>query len=813
MKFKSRLIQSVVDNNLHEFKSVLSKDVFDFSRRQFIIPQDLLEARSKQLQRSDDDRPSYNILKALVKTIKYERLEMFHILLAIPAVRDNANLLTEELLVTAMHHGNFGLFNIILDLPHIHMSVSLNNNNVLLKASNDGFEYVRRLLLIPSVYNTCGLDFNKPLIHACANTHSKTVIALLEIEAVRNNIDVDNCAVVTAISTRLNDQAFLGVALNPRILANPQSCEILLTRSLMRRTAFVFNKLMETPAIVDFLSTSVALSSVFVNLTLENHPDAFLKLMKYRAFSNLVESGESEALSYAIKYNRDYIFEMLMKIPNVYRRIASNDNKCVRIAVESKNFTAFSKLIENMDVLYNIRIDNYQILLNSIDKDDNARIFDRLMQIPEVVANAAINRNAALRSAIVRGSLHCVNRLLQIPAVVDTVTENDNDLLMLARQSNDGRIVARLLQIPAVRLGGLAAERAPQTNSKVNTHTASIHTSASSSAKRLSSTYNVKDYNSRKLKFLNVPDLNIEILDFYAFLGLDEQLFFSDFEPKLRKNILDFVSDESKNLALTDPIMPSIYRAVIYIFMNEFVDPGSKVSLKDLFKLIIVAINNFATLEAKRDACFQLLTKLYVLHNEYAANAPSCLPGIFNGIIYSQHGVLPEVNIVLQNKNMAIPEILKHMTSRAIEVLNKSQCTDLDEFEMIIEEELKTKSMDIANYMLWELFTLFELKSQDDVLSISDSTVIEKFNKVYGCNPDDLYDFLPLDYEKLYTKYIAERAVTSTTTTTTTTTVTTVLYDAQTRKRRTRQSDSLEDDEDAEFVAEENDHKRLKLSQ
>lgn len=198
----------------------------------------------------------------------------------------------------------------------------------------------------------------------------------------------------------------------------------------------------------------------------------------------------------------------------------------------------------------------------------------------------------------------------------------EQDLLALQTAIRNEEIVEWLLAgdltLQAVLEGGFTPP-APMINTAQSTHTASVHQSASESAKRLEECYGLA---------LNATT-------------------FANF-----KDYLASLPDSLKNRAA----LRGFNR--LTALDQTFVDPGSGIGLRRLVGLVILAMNDAGRRVGTLDDARSLMVQaLYEIQREYNLSAAgvddqqsddevSCPGGAFNKFIEKMHGVLPDCRMV-----------------------------------------------------------------------------------------------------------------------------------------------------------------------
>lgn len=370
---------------------------------------------------------------------------------------------------------------------------------------------------------------------------------------------------------------------------------------------------------------------------------------------------------------------------------------------------------------------------------------NRLLENPAVRRKAHEGNNSALRIAIENGHGEVVTRLLQMPMVRATAYVNANEALMVAlhyqrlniigtpERAIYDDIVNQLRAIPEVR-----AREGRAVNGEINTHTTSIHVTSSQSAMHLKSAYAINDFTTQMSRIDN-------------YFKYEDKTKKSGNMFELRTLIAGEVNIKATLLPNDDSIKLSIIKAINYIQNSSFIDPVSKISLHSLFKLILVGINRITDAETKKYAYLQLLTKIYASQNEYGLDSKSCDPGFFNNLIYSQQTTLPEAKILIHTKETAANALQNNMRNYAINILKDSDVDNMEQFEQKIKSQAAAGGgLEIMLQVIEECYGVFGYTSAADAKMATSDELEKHCKNLYGCTPDQLFEFAPIDLTMIY---------------------------------------------------------------
>lgn len=383
-----------------------------------------------------------------------------------------------------------------------------------------------------------------------------------------------------------------------------------------------------------------------------------------------------------------------------------------------------------------------ELKLTKVAHEGNLAEVDRILlgvrKIPKLVwlylgstfeKYVTANNNEALRKAVESNREAVVRRLLQVPEIAAKATANRNEALQVARRNNFIEVVNILLEIEAVRDLDLGIRKPWDVGLEINTHSASLHASASASAKRL--------YN----KYANLT---------YQESMSDMSKYFSKNMKELR-NLIKHLKKED-TMPSNYYIRMSIRAAIAYVKKETRRDDVSNLTLSKIFQLLLIGINQIQNAETKKDAYLQLCASLYLLKNEYGTSQ-SCPPGFFNGLIYSQQTTLPnEVSMVVQTKELAT-EALKNKITRFAEcILKTNNYTEVQQFATAVSEQAEEQEIGSAlmREILNEFYTVFQYESAERASEATIEELEVHCMGFYGCGLKKMFTELPPEYDKLY---------------------------------------------------------------
>jgi hypothetical protein len=294
---------------------------------------------------------------------------------------------------------------------------------------------------------------------------------------------------------------------------------------------------------------------------------------------------------------------------------------------------------------------------------------------------------------------------------------------------------------------GVARPLAPMSIIEANTHAASIHKDASESATRLRRAFGA-GLNHEKL-----PDF---------------ELFFNNLE--LMQNLLRLVTAELKfdePVPNLEKLRTSIRKALSFaLAQKDFKDPVSQVSLGELIRLVLRAINiEFNGDQTKRyDAYMQLCKALYLLQEEYAnlGGGASCAPGFFNGILYSQLSTLPRyISIRIQDKTHAAAAMGDKITLKASELLRSEVFTNaaafITRFEALVADP--QFSIDLMRTIVTDFHLVFDYNSPETAAAACRdiATLNRHSQELCGCNADQIFTTFPPNLEQMYGDFVRSK--------------------------------------------------------
>lgn len=292
------------------------------------------------------------------------------------------------------------------------------------------------------------------------------------------------------------------------------------------------------------------------------------------------------------------------------------------------------------------------------------------------------------------------------------------------------------------------ANRQNPDHSKINTHTASIHKSVSESALQLQKRYPATEYKTQLLENL------------YTILR----------SPKHIKTILDSLklsAESHEVLPTNDYLIRNINSGIDRIINNiSWCDPTSNISLAEIFKIILVGINSLKDHEIQLNASLMLLEQIYRLQTEYnqgpMMSSASCDSGVFNGLIYSQQTIFPEqIKILIQTISHASVFLQYRMLAFAKNIFlttSPEEHNNLEKFTVLVESAVNPEiCATIVREVVEEYYLAFNYNSPEQAIkSFTKETLDLHCKTLAGCATADLFDFLPLDLNKLFTSLTAE---------------------------------------------------------
>lgn len=545
----------------------------------------------------------------------------------------------------------------------------------------------------------------------------------------------------------------------------------------------IVNRLLEIPYIRDHAAAHH--NEAFHKAVEFNQPEVVRKLLQIEAVKAKATGYENTALHLAAQQNFPNVINELLQITEIVDIEIAHDfefPRALELAIKSRS-----------------RLQS----LPHTDAEDTAII---LLQNPRFRANAATEDNKALLLAARHGDLRLVNELLSIPEVMELNTTRENGvniIFMEAVKSGSVEVIQAL--VPYIQQHGneldvfyqavvialahrqrhvtdfilrdpeIAAHVRDMTIEKIqrepnnlnpmdralaerfnipvnadlrqiDTHTVSVHKSASESAERLLAKYKIADFTPA---MSNLTDL------------------FTNHMSKLIASIAAIKNEDPSTLD-ADQIKLNITTAVDYILRNDFIingqpfkDPTTSITLDNLLKSILVAINSLdnttpvkdGETTLREDAYIQLCSSIYLLQNEYALNSPSCPAGFFNAMIYSQQTTLPdEVRIEIQNKDLATTALKSKIRNFAREVFNKDTFSNGEDFEAKVVDIAAEKQT--GKHIMQELMDEFHLVFKFDSAAVarqaSDDAIDAKSVEVFGCTPAQIFSDIGFDYKALF---------------------------------------------------------------
>lgn len=476
----------------------------------------------------------------------------------------------------------------------------------------------------------------------------------------------------------------------------------------------LFYKLINNQAVLDSISTNsrdlVYKSGIYADLDMLN------TLLRIK---NLAIDINYEILITVIARYRgaNLFYEMLHEHPALLSTVQKLNINILIEAIIYGNIDLFYKLVQDEIILNNITALNSSVLITTIQR-------------------GAINHRELNISQVKLMRINMVRELLKIENVRIRAHLPNNNALNLARTYQIPEIEIMLLEIEAVRRIANALNSSFPLST--NTHTASIHESVSESAIKLYTTYSVSEF-------------NVDMINMDKYFEYDDVTNKSGNMSKLRDLIAkEYLYDGSSPELNDKKIIESVKNGVARVLGTAFVDPKSNVSLADLFRIILVGINKLSGHEMQDDGYLQLLCKLYLMENEYGQDAKSCYPGYFNSILYSQQGILPEINIVIQTKNMLTQKLNIKLASHAENTLKEYSITNLENFISKAQESFKLKGIGniIVRDLKVEFYTLFSETNHFEN-EMTDDEVIKSCQHRFECKPDQLLTKYEPNYEKI----------------------------------------------------------------
>lgn len=716
--------------NRYKLNSSISQQYF--KRQPFLIATQHghIDIVKRLLEFFQFDDKYFEIKSCIISAVEQENLEMLTLFL------ENSKAIYEQ------RYESSGIYEII-SIASEHLTAL----NHLLNMPN-----VTKCLKIPSAeYKTSNGYINYWSQFAHAFKESRTpYLKLLEGASKKSNLDAFYRlleAFQLSISVGSNDEAIY--TLNRILIEIPQPKRIAFLTHWITNPIILFdnntinatlkiviasgcfetlNDFTKIPEVYTYIISDI--SSILLDIFSRREFSVAVKILEIIDISNCEAPTIVNTLHYTIWRGDLNSFNLLIKIPKVLEYIKNESIKVLCRSIFENRLDTTNVLLEIPEVLTAIVNDQSDKALYQAIENGCLLTFHRLLEIPEVLRRVTEQRINHIRCAIDKGHLNIVNRLLQIPEVLNNITICCNTALFWARFHRRHHIVERLMQIQAVRdyeNGALIAQVRNRLNVpnvgqatllQINTHTTSIHASTSDSAINLKINYGA--IRSEKINFDWIFDDEGRMQELKKLLMLSANSVPGDKE-----------------------IQTVILKALTLVTTSAAIDPVSDIKLDELLSLVQNGLDK-QTDSNRENGYLRLLECLYLSQTEYAG-APSCPPGFFNNIVYSQYSILPEVVVVIQNKANAV-ETLKHMINQELDLILISQPKlNATQLQQAIHDNVNSITTRIMHAVVSEYYSVFDFETSIDADQVSDVKIEEISKTLTGLSLNNLFDYVDFD--------------------------------------------------------------------
>lgn len=333
----------------------------------------------------------------------------------------DSNLISQEIEKIKKLQGNWvAFYKAVSDLQHAKPF------DLLEEATVDGHsEMVCHLLKIPAVLEQADKDDNFILGIAAAHGHLKIVKRLLKIPPVFRKVNINENYILRAAIQNGQVEVVNCLLKIPDILEEITTFD--LNEAIKSKNLTLVNRFLEIPSV--FIHAPEARRDVLKTASEVGDMEIFCRILEIPHILENDVGHQNWALHQAVQYGHLEILRMLLGFPIVVSAIAADPYNFIYLSK-----AAFSGKLEAVNLL---------------------------LEIPQVLANAASSNNEALMRASSAGSLSIVNRLLKIPAVFADAGARDNAPLRCAAVCGHAKIVKRLLKIPRVKENAAAESNSP----------------------------------------------------------------------------------------------------------------------------------------------------------------------------------------------------------------------------------------------------------------------------------------------------------------------------------------------------------------
>lgn len=357
----------------------------------------------------DENNPINSIFTTAVKLNDFSLIQKF---VELPSVVDKiveGNLFSEY-----VKYASIDTIKLLLSDNRIRSTASNNFNQALIEAAERGDPQITaELLAIAEISENANALANSALQIAVKMGHVAVVEQLLKIPSVLNDLEMAYFLLESAVNAGHAD--VVKMLLEHEVFKEDLSKDnnLLLLIAIEKGYPEIIKILLEDSSVWKELENTDI--NVLLYALNNNQIETLLLLLALEPVKQIV-SQDSRFLTRVVELGNEWLFDELLKIPEVEYNIAQNNNAVLRASARSGSMHILETLLAYSDVSSNVAAENNEALRVAAYFNHNA-FAERLLNFPQVRDNAAVNNNAALRLAAYYSNDELWESLLSIPQV------------------------------------------------------------------------------------------------------------------------------------------------------------------------------------------------------------------------------------------------------------------------------------------------------------------------------------------------------------------------------------------------------------